>query len=102
MKSRLEAQNYEDRGASGIPTKGPTVNRYYQRIDRSIAASLTGGKMFNRDITQSYVQDTTELERTVCKPAPTEMGLDKDIVLRVVKPLFVIPESGIHLYLSYL
>ena len=101
-KSRLIAQNYADEGAATIPTKAPTVQRFSQRIALSIAASISHMNTYTRDITQAYIQSQTQLERDVYIKAPDELGLDEDYVLKVVKPLYGIPESGLHWYLTYL
>ena len=57
---------------------------------------------YTRDITQAYIQSRSQLEREVYIRAPTELGLEPCYVLHVVKPLYGIPESGLHWYLTYL
>lgn len=57
---------------------------------------------FKRDVTQAYTQARSWLERSVYIKAPAEMNLPEDIVLRVIKPLYGIPESGVHWYFTYL
>lgn len=57
---------------------------------------------FTRDITQAYIQSGTALELEVYIAAPKELDLGNEIVLRVMKQLYGIPESGIHWYLTYL
>lgn len=101
-KSRLVAQNYSDIGATCIPTKAPTVQRYSQRTALSIAVSSPHMESYTRDITQAYVQSNTMLERNVYIKAPPELDLPDGFVLKVVKPLYGIPESGLHWYLTYL
>lgn len=101
-KSRLVAQNYGDEDAAGIATKAPTVQRYSQRVLLSLASSLPACKVFSRDVTQAYIQATKPLERPVYIKPPKEMGLSEDMVLLVVKPLYGIPESGLHWYMTYL
>ena len=101
-KSMLVAQNYQDVGSTRIATKAPTVNRFSQRILLALAPSFDNMQVFTRDITQAYVQSTTYLERPVYISAPKELGLEADMVLQVMKPLYGIPESGLHWYLTYL
>lgn len=55
-----------------------------------------------RDITQAYTQSVTSLERDVYIRPPVELNLPKEKVLKVVKPLYGIPESGLHWYLTYM
>lgn len=62
---------------------------------------MTNMKMFTRDVTQAYVQSETPFERDVYICTPLEMQLPPNIVLKVVKPLYVIPESDLHWYLTY-
>lgn len=56
---------------------------------------------FTSDITQDYLQIQTDLERDVYFMAPSEINLACGTVLKVVKPLYGIPESGLHWYLTY-
>lgn len=101
-KSRLVAQNYSDDEATCIPTKAPTVQRFTQRLAMALASSLPGTTTYTRDVTQAYIQSKTNLEREVYIRAPKELGLPADYVLKVEKPLYGIPESGLHWYLTYL
>lgn len=56
----------------------------------------------NRYITQAYLQITKPLEHPVYIQPPAEMNFPDDVVLRVLRPLCGIPESGLHWYLTYL
>lgn len=78
-RSRLEAHNFGDRDAAGITTKAATVQRFSQRMLLILAASLTGGTIFSREVTQAYIQSTNLLERTVYVKAPPEIGLPDDV-----------------------
>lgn len=102
FKSRLVAQNYGDEGAAGIAPKAPTVQSFSQRLMFLLAASVMGTKPFLRDISQAYLQSDTSLEREVCIYPPPELGLPDETVLKVMKPLYGIPESGLRWYLTYL
>lgn len=55
-----------------------------------------------RDIAQEYIQSATPLERVVYIRPSKEMNLPPDMILKFVKPLCGIPESGLHRYLTYL
>lgn len=50
---------------------------------------------------QSYTQAHTELERDIYLEAPEEMNLADDEILLAVKPLYGIPESGLHWFLTF-
>lgn len=54
-----------------------------------------------RDISQSYVQSDSKIERSIFLRPPKEMGLEPGKLLKAVKPLYGIPESGLHWYLTY-
>lgn len=101
-KSRLVAQNYSDEAATTIATRAPTVQRSSQRLLLSLAISVDGMTAFSRDITQAYIQSDRNLERDVFIKAPSELNLPIDTVLKVVRPLYGIPESELHWYLTYL
>ncbi len=100
-KSRLIAQNYNDQAAATIATKSPTISRVAQRSCVAIAPSYKNHKPYSRDISQAYSQAHTNLERPVYLIAPPEMQLADDDVLLVRKPLYGIPESGLHWFLSF-
>lgn len=55
-----------------------------------------------RDVTEAYIRTTTRLEMEVFIRPPKELNLPQRQVLKVLKPLYEIPESGIHWYLTYL
>jgi hypothetical protein len=100
-KSRLVAQNYNDYDARSIPTKAPTISRMGQRLALCIAAMHTNSDAYVRDVTQAYLQSKTELERDVYLEPPPEMALPESMVLKAVKPLYGIPESGLHWFITY-
>ncbi len=54
-----------------------------------------------RDVIQAYTQSETELNRSVyVKPVP-EFGLSEDMLLRIVRPLYGVPEAGLHWFKTY-
>ena len=57
-------------------------------------------KLYLRDISQAYIQSTTSLNRDFYVRPPLELaqqlGLKRDLVLRVVKPLYSVLEAGNH------
>ena len=100
-KSRLVAQNYRDHGATSICTKSPTVSRMGQRVAITTAALTPSHKTYVRDISQAYVQSQKNLERHVYLKPPKEMELAPEEILLARKPLYGIPESGLHWFLTY-
>jgi hypothetical protein len=99
-KSRLVAANYRDFGAREIPTRSPTVTKAAQRVVLSLAASLDG-KVYVRDISQAYTQSRSALERDVYLVPPPEMDIDDGMLLKCLKPLYGVPEAGLHWFLTY-
>ena len=100
-KSRLVSQNFRDYDARHIPTKAPTISRFGQRLALTISAMHSDGQANVRDVTQAYVQSKTDLGRDIFLQPPTEMHLLNGKVLLAVKPLYGVPESGLHWFLTY-
>jgi len=101
IKSRLVAQNYRDAGAATIPTRSPTVTRWAQRLLLLLAALFPELDVYLRDISQSYTQSTSALQRNVYLRPPADFGLIEGFVLRAALPLYGIPESGLHWFVTY-
>ena len=58
-------------------------------------------EFYIRDVVQSYTQSNINLVRRIfLEPAP-EMNLQDDEVLLAVRPLYGIPESGLHRFSRY-
>ena len=103
-KSRLVVQAYNDHEKELILTQSPTIQRVSQRLILCLASMLPDMDLYLRDISQAYVQSTTELNRPFYVRPPEELsntlGIG-DIVLKVVKPLYGIPEAGNHWFKTY-
>jgi hypothetical protein len=101
-KSRLIVQAYNDHGKEMILTQSPTIQRMSQRLILALTAtlmnSISGTNLYLRDVTQAYVQSTTKLNREFYARPPHDLGigLDDKAVLRIMKPLYGIPEAGNH------
>jgi hypothetical protein len=105
-KSRLVVQAYNDDEKRLVLTQSPTIQRISQRIILCIAAIIgpeTG--LYLRDISQAYVQSTTSLNRDFYIKPPPELAQHLDIsnnsVVKVVKPLYGVPEAGNHWFKTY-
>jgi len=103
-KSRLVVQAYNDQEKELVLTQSPTIQRVSQRLILCIAA-MGPHSLYLRDISQAYVQSTTNLNREFYVRPPrelqTELGIDKDSVLKVLKPLYGVPEAGNHWFKTY-
>lgn len=100
-KPVLVAQNYWDLGASRIATKAPTVQRETQRFLLALVLSNQHMTVYSRDVTQAYIQSDKTLERPFYIRAPVEMYLPAATLVRVLRPLYYIPESCLCLYITY-
>lgn len=100
--SRLVTPNYSDRDATLLATRAPEVQQFFQLLIDSLAGSLSSLTAFIRGLRQTYIQSAAPLERNVSVCAPEELYLPEDTVLHVVEPLYIIPKSGLHWYLTYL
>lgn len=66
-----------------------------------LAASMKNMRTFTCYVTQAYVQSRTPLEIDVHIAPPKEMALDDSMVLKMVRQLYGMPESGLNLYITY-
>ncbi|KAI1002683.1 hypothetical protein K3495_g5516 [Podosphaera aphanis] len=99
-KSRLVVQAYKDLNKNTVLTQAPTIQRASQRIFLCLAAILNLS-LYTRDISQAYTQSKTLLTRDFFVRPPAEMSIPKGLVLKVLKPLYGIPEAGTHWVQTY-
>lgn len=102
-KSRLVIQAYNDAGKVEVLTQSPTIQRASQRLILAIMPTFSKIlQLYLRDISQAYVQSRSTLNRTFYAQPPKEMKLDLgDWILKVLKPLYGIPEAGNHWFGTY-
>ena len=100
-KSRLVVQAYRDDEKQQVLTQSPTIQRASQRLMLCLSVSMPHHQLHLRDITQAYVQSETSLIREFYVEPPSEMGLSNNVVLKVMKPLYSIPEAGNHWFSTY-
>jgi hypothetical protein len=79
-------------------TAAPTVQRYSIRATFCVAACRRDFWVKVRDITMAFVHSETELTRTVYLEPPPELGMLKDQVLLIRRPLYGLVESPLHWY----
>lgn len=101
-KSRLVARSHDDTEYPTIATNASTIQRFYQRLVRSLAASLDERSVHERNITQTYTQSQTFLKPFAYFRPPAEINLLSNKVPKVVRPLYGIPESGLYRSLTYM
>ena len=106
-KSQLVVQAYNNQEKELVLTQSPTIQRVSQRLILCIATMKLDDNthLYLRDISQAYVQSATNLNREFYVRPPreleTELGIDKDFVLKVLKPLYGVPEAGNHWFRTY-
>ena len=88
-----------------VLTQSPTIQRVSQRLIICLAAVLPNTKLYLRDVTQAYVQSNISLNRESYIRPPHELatllGPPKDCILKVLKPLYGVPEAGNHWFETY-
>lgn len=99
LKSRLCVRAFNDR-EHGLQTFSPTVQRMTTRFLYTVA-KLLNWDMYVRDITQAFIQSSTKLRRPIFLRPPKELNLPPNQVLRVLRPLYGVPESPLHWFVSY-
>ncbi len=100
-KSRLAIQAYNDHKKETILIQATTIQRMSQRLILALATIYPYLNLFLRDIIQAYVQSATALNREFFVRPALELGLPNTTVLKVIKPLYGIPEAGAHWYKTY-
>ena len=100
-KSRLVVQAYNDHEKELVLTQSPTIQRVSQRLVLALSAILPDASLYLRDISQAYVQSNTRLNRDFFVRPPRELKLGEGLILKVVKPLYGVPEAGNHWFNTY-
>jgi len=67
----------------------------------AIAGMHPDGHSHVRDETQAYIQSISELERDIYLKPHAEMQMSPKKILLSLKQLYGVPESGLHLFLTY-
>lgn len=88
-------QAYIDKG-HGLLTHAPTVQRMPLRLLLSIFVLDSSLTFFTRDISQAYVQSDTNVQRKVFVKPPADFDFPTNVLLRVDRPLYGLPEAGVH------
>lgn len=99
-KSRLVVQAYNDQEKYSVLTQSPTIQRASQRLLFCVAL-MRNHSIYCRDISQAYTQSKTILPREFFVKPPAELNLSKNVILKVLRPLYGIPEAGNHWFKTY-
>ncbi len=96
-KSRLMIQTYNDHEKTLMLTQALIIQRMSQRIILVIAAS-TNHHLYLRNITQTYTQSKSSLNRMFFIRSSLDLDIDlsDDAILRVIKSLYDVSEAKAH------
>ncbi|KAL3702992.1 hypothetical protein TMatcc_010179 [Talaromyces marneffei ATCC 18224] len=102
-KSRLVVQAYNDGDKEYVLTQSPTIQRASQRIILCLGMIVENVRYYIRDITQAYIQSTTKLNRDFYIRITQDLAeyFPGATFLKVVRPLYGIPEAGNHWFRTY-
>uniref|UniRef100_A0A093UYI9 Transposon Ty1-NL2 Gag-Pol polyprotein n=1 Tax=Talaromyces marneffei PM1 TaxID=1077442 RepID=A0A093UYI9_TALMA len=102
-KSRLVVQAYNDGDKEYVLTQSPTIQRASQRIILCLGMIVENVRYYIRDITQAYIQSTTKLNRDFYIRITPDLAeyFPGATFLKVVRPLYGIPEAGNHWFRTY-
>ncbi len=100
-KLRLVMQTYNDQGKTLILTQSFIIQRMSQRIILVITACTFHCHLYLRDITQTYFQSKTLLNKEFFIRSSFELDLSKNSILRVVKLLYDVLETETHWFNTY-
>jgi hypothetical protein len=106
-KSWLVVQMYNNQEKELVLTQSSTIQQVSQCLILCIAAMKLYDNihLYLQDISQAYIQSTTNLNCEfyiqLSQELETELGINKDFVLKVLKPLYSIPEAGNHWFKTY-
>jgi hypothetical protein len=90
-KSRLVVQTFNDQNKNLMLTQSFTIQRISQRLFVCLIVVFSKMNLYLKDITQTYVQSITSLNRDFFVRPPVELikhlGIDTDSILKIVKSL---------------
>jgi hypothetical protein len=96
-KFRLMIQAYNDYKKTLMLTQASTIQRMSQRIILVIAASTSENHhLYLRDITQTYTQSKSLLNRMFFIRSFVDLNLSDDVILRIIKPLYDVSKIEAH------
>jgi hypothetical protein len=96
-KSRLVIQTYNDHEKTLILTQASIIQRMSQRIILAIAASISKNHhLYLRDITQTYTQSKSFLNRIFFIRSLFDLDLFDDAILRIIKLFYDVSEIEAH------
>ena len=100
-KFRLMMQAYNDEEKIEVLIQTFTIQRMNQRLILTLTASMSHLSLFLRDISQVYVQSNISLAKKFFIRSPAELNFEDGAILKIIKPLYEVPEAGTHWFNTY-
>jgi hypothetical protein len=99
-KSRLVVQTFNDQNKNLVLTQSSTIQRVSQRLIVCLIVVFSKMNLYLRDITQTYVQSITSLNRDFFVRSSVELikhlDIDTNSILKIVKSLYDVLEADNH------
>jgi hypothetical protein len=99
-KSRLVVQTFNDQNKNLVLTQSSTIQRVSQRLIVCLIVVFSKMNLYLRDITQTYVQSVTSLNRDFFVRSSVELikhlDVDSNSILKIVKSLYDVLEADNH------
>lgn len=85
----------------GLLTSAPTVQRASQHLLLSMFGTTIDFVIFLRDISLAYTESTSQMTRIISVRPPRVLNMPPNTLVKVVRPLYGLPEAGIHWFVIY-
>jgi hypothetical protein len=99
-KSRLVVQTFNDQNKDLVLTQSSTIQRISQRLIVCLIVVFSEMNLYLRNITQTYVQSVTSLNRDFFVRSSVELikhlDIDTNSILKIVKSLYDVLEADNH------
>ncbi len=99
-KSRLVVQTFNDQNKDLMLTQSFTIQRISQRLIVCLIVVFSKMNLYLRDITQTYVQSVTSLNRDFFVRSSVELikhlDIDTNSILKIIKSLYDVLEADNH------
>ena len=92
-KTRFVVQVYRDRLKTSLVHNASTTRHHSPRILTALASTLDL-VIYSTDATQAYIQSKDTIDRDVYLIPPSELQLDKGHILKLLRPLYRLADSG--------